>query len=647
MMRMLLISMAAATLMGNPVQRVVGLLTDMQNKLETEKKQDEDLYEKMQCWCTTNEKEKGAAVEIAGSRITSLTNSIETGVAKSAELKANIVRLEKDIAKNMEALSGASALRTKENGEFVGEEADLAASLESVTNAVAALSSQHGFMQSGEALVQVKAAVHRAMAGGKLSAQQKTDVQSLLAQPVAANSYNSRSGAIFGIMSQMKETFTTDLEGSRADEARAQSEFEELSSAKKDEISSAKTMKNDKTTELAETAENLANDKHDLELTNKALSTDQAFLADLTARCAKSDADFTARTTARAAEIAGVQETIGILTDDAARDLFNNQLGFVQIQASDRRAHAVVALKKLAMKSGSTSLLALAATARLDSFENVKKEIDSMVSALKKEMADETEHRDFCIKEITKNEFEQKDKNGEIADLEVNIADLEASIDTLASEIKELEAQVSEMQVQIKRASEDRAAENKEFQQTVADQRATQMILAKAAARMEEVYAPKEEETQESFLQQEPGAAAPPPPSDFKEYKQNDSAGGVMGLLNEIIADTKRMEEESLMGEQDSQSSYEAFVADTGKSIAAANRSIVQKQEEKAAKEASAASDKSSHKAAGKALASLKEYNGQLHSSCDYVMKNYGARQEARGQEIDSLGQVKAILSGA
>ena len=42
--------------------------------------------------------------------------------------------------------------------------------------------------------------------------------------------------------------------------------------------------------------------------------------------------------------------------------------------------------------------------------------------------------------------------------------------------------------MQIKRASEDRELENKEFQQTVADQRATQGILKKALDRLKVVY---------------------------------------------------------------------------------------------------------------------------------------------------------------
>merc|ERR1719218_425600 len=108
----------------------------------------------------------------------------------------------------------------------------------------------------------------------------------------------------------------------------------------------------------------------------------------------------------------------------------------------------------------------------------------------------------------------------EKSDLEASIADLGSTIETLTSDLANLKAEIQEMNVQVKRASEDREAENKEFQQTVADQRATQQILQKALDRLNAFYAER------SLLQVKkddpvPGAAAPPPPPGFKEYKKN------------------------------------------------------------------------------------------------------------------------------
>ena len=46
-------------------------------------------------------------------------------------------------------------------------------------------------------------------------------------------------------------------------------------------------------------------------------------------------------------------------------------------------------------------------------------------------------------------------------------------------------------------------------------------------------------------------------------------------------------------------------------------------------------------------LEQLANEDADLHSSCDFVLKNFEIRQTARDQEIEALKQAKAILSGA
>ena len=42
---------------NRPVTKVITLLKDMLKQLEKEGAEDEDIYEKMSCWCQTNDKE--------------------------------------------------------------------------------------------------------------------------------------------------------------------------------------------------------------------------------------------------------------------------------------------------------------------------------------------------------------------------------------------------------------------------------------------------------------------------------------------------------------------------------------------------------------------------------------------------------------
>merc|ERR1719157_57781 len=197
------------------------------------------------------------------------------------------------------------------------------------------------------------------------------------------------------------------------------------------------------------------------------------------------------------------------------------------------------------------------------------------------------------------------------------------------------------MNVQMKRAGEDREKENQEFQQTVADQRASQKLLQAALNILKGFYEKKEA----AFLKQEP--VGPPPPPGFKEYKNNAAAGGVMGMIQQIINDAKAMEAETIRSEEDAQKAYEDFVKETNASIEEKSKDIVNKSEEKAKAEGDLVQAQEEKESVMLELEQLSNYNAQLHQSCDFVTKNFEIRQTARDEEIEALRQAKAILSGA
>merc|ERR1719421_387379 len=101
-----------------PVTKVINLLKDMQKQLEQEAEEDEEIYEKMACWCETNEKEKTKAIADAEARIEDLTTETESLTAASARLNTEIKNLEKEVEANQKALDQATAIRTKELAEF-------------------------------------------------------------------------------------------------------------------------------------------------------------------------------------------------------------------------------------------------------------------------------------------------------------------------------------------------------------------------------------------------------------------------------------------------------------------------------------------------------------------------------------------------
>merc|ERR1719240_1721738 len=68
----------------------------------------------MQCWCTTNDKEKTEAIAEAEVTIDQLGSRIEELTAQSARLNVEILHLHEEIAENQEALEAAIKIREKE-----------------------------------------------------------------------------------------------------------------------------------------------------------------------------------------------------------------------------------------------------------------------------------------------------------------------------------------------------------------------------------------------------------------------------------------------------------------------------------------------------------------------------------------------------
>merc|ERR1719460_3082833 len=73
-------------------------------------------------------------------------------------------------------------------------------------------------------------------------------------------------------------------------------------------------------------------------------------------------------------------------------------------------------------------------------------------------------------------------------DQTTSIENLQSSIKTLTDEIAAAKSQIAQNTINLQRAGENRIKENADFQKTVADQVATQEILAKALDKLATFY---------------------------------------------------------------------------------------------------------------------------------------------------------------
>merc|ERR1719221_873654 len=177
----------------------------MLKQLEKEAEQDEEIYDKLACWCEVNDREKTKSIKEAEARIEMLTTKIEELTADSARLSTEIKNLEQEVAQNQDALAKATALREKQLAEFNAEEKDLLESISALKAAITVLSKHHG---------------------GSLVQLPRSHIMGIAA--TLQFQMNKHASLLEGVLTQMRETFESNLSASQKEEMANQKAYEEL-----------------------------------------------------------------------------------------------------------------------------------------------------------------------------------------------------------------------------------------------------------------------------------------------------------------------------------------------------------------------------------------------------------------------------------
>merc|ERR1712190_259653 len=315
---------------NRPVSKVITLLKDMLKQLEKEAEEDEEIYDKVACWCETNDREKTKAIADAEAKVADLTVKIEELTAGSARLNTEIKNHEKEVAANQEALDQATAIREKQLAEFNAEEKDLLESISALKAAITVLAKHHGgallqlprsHVLGVAATLQHELQKHAALLQGVLTHSERKAASAFIqapedyfdASPTFKQSYAPQSGEIFGILRQMKETFEANLSDAQKEEMANQKAYEDLKAAKEAEIAAGQAQIDTKTQELADTDEKLAQAKEDIEDSRNALAADEKFLMMLKEKCQMTDKEWEERQKTRQLEMEAVSKALAIL----------------------------------------------------------------------------------------------------------------------------------------------------------------------------------------------------------------------------------------------------------------------------------------------------------------------------------------------
>lgn len=650
-------SASATSTAANPIRKVVTMLQTMQKKVEAEGLKEKALYDKFMCYCKTGKGDLDASISAADVKLPQVASDIEAAQAKKAQLASDLVSHKKDRDAAKAAIAEATTVREKEAAEYAKEKGELDSNVAAIDKAVAALEKgmAGAFLQSQTAQVVLKVIQSRQ----SILDADREEIVSFLSGS-SSSSYAPSSGEVVGLLKQIADEMGGSLADATKTETAAIETYEALIAAKKKEIAALTESIEKKTVRVGELGVEIEEMKNDLSDTEAALVADKEFLAKLETDCSTKTSEWDEIEKTRSEELVAIAETIKILNDDDALELFKKTLPSasasslvqVEVTSASQKASVLAMLSKL-QKRPQLDFIMLALHGKKIGFGKVIKMIDNMVATLKTEQSDDDHKKEYCAKQFDVTEDKLKTLARSVSDTEANIATLEDSISTLASEIKALEDGIAALDKLVAEATEQRKAENSDYKSLMAEDAAAKQILAFAINRLNKFYNPKlyaaTTFTQISMHSQRKGVEAPPPPPEapgaFKA--KTEESTGVIAMINMLVKDLDKEMQEAEVSEANAQKEYEASMQEAADKRAADSKSITEKESAKA----EAGSDLEAAKAAkasdSETIMATEAYLSSMHAECDWLLQYFDVRKEARSGEIDSLERAKAVLSGA
>merc|ERR1719199_1682330 len=118
-------------------------------------------------------------------------------------------------------------------------------------------------------------------------------------------------------------------------------------------------------------------------------------------------------------------------------------------------------------------------------------------------------------------------------------------------------------------------------------------------------------------------------------------------MIDLLIADLDKEMTVAKATEKDAQGDYEEAMKDAAEKRAMDSKSLQDREAAKAALTADLQTYTDDNASASNELGATNQYIADLHLECDWLLKYFDVRAEARASETDALGKAKAVLSGA
>jgi len=627
------------------------------------------------CYCKNGAESLEKGIADAGPKISQLASAIEAAEAKKAGLDNEIANHQAEQAAAKKDMAEATALREQEKAQHDSALAEEEAELGPINDALAALDKGAGasFIQSSAAQALKKVV----QAKDNMNDGDRTDLVAFLSNE-ADSDYAPADSEITGILKTMKDEVTANIADLKKDEAASVKSYDGVMAAKNKELAPIQEMIEEKRLRSGQIPVDVTEMKNDLGDTGEQIVEDKKFLSDLAANCATKEKFFQENVKNRGQELQALADTIKVLNDDDALELFKKTLpgasSFLQISESteEMRARALSALTSAGSHNVGVDFIVLSLQGKKAGFEQVIKLIDDLTAALEKEGQDDAEKKDYCAEQFDEADDKKKVTEHEVADHASTIADLESVPAQLSDEIDALSDGIRDLDKSVAEATAQRKEEAAAYAPLMANDATAKELILFAKNRLNKFYNPKQYKDPNAELSDEDRATLaaggtlapteaggiagtgigfsqlPPPPAAVEGYtKKSEESTGVIALMDLLVKDLDKEMLEAKMTEKNAQEDYENFMSDAAAKRSKDSKTLSEKEGALADTKARLVEVKDAKAAADRNLMSVEQYISKLHAECDWLIKYFDLRNEARNGEIEAMQKAKAILNGA
>eukprot|EP00933_Yihiella_yeosuensis_P018779 TRINITY_DN1531_c1_g1_i1.p2 TRINITY_DN1531_c1_g1~~TRINITY_DN1531_c1_g1_i1.p2 ORF type:complete len:691 (-),score=235.05 TRINITY_DN1531_c1_g1_i1:178-2250(-) len=662
---------------SNPIRKVTNLLQKMYEKIENEGEKEKELYDKFMCHCKKELSAFGEGKEKFEAMVPQLESQVAQVTGDIEKYSTEIDSMRAERGDSQASIQAAKVKREQGKDAFAKQKADFDANIAAMNKAIPVLEKATGFLQTKtmalsvlpqETLKRIEQLVMNTKALGEADRQSFTAFLAIGTEEEDAEE-SPDSSSVKVMIEKTRDEEVKEAEELDGEEEEEENIFLKLMKSKNTEIETLENSIALKIDKVGELKVQLVELKGQLSDAQNALGKDFAVVEALAKECKAKTADFEVRTKTRAEELVAVQDTIKILSSDDALETFKKNLpaaSFLQLSSGsgkeNLRKKALGLVQKFGKsKSKNTKVVLdtvlLALSSKGVDFSKVMKMIDDMVKVLRTEQKDEDKKKGYCEETFFDNQKKLKVLNRKIQGFDEAVNAQQTIIETMSEEIKVLAAGIKELDESVTDSTAQRQKENQEYQELVAGNEQAKNLLRMAKKRMNQFYHPKVAELDKIEV------ATPPAfyqvdielhdqrkekPGTYGEFKTSEGSGNrIVNMLQDIINDLDAENAEAKHNENESQRFYEDLLADSKAKRKADADAITDKEKARA----NAQTEKINH---GTALKDEKEelnqvqlFDLEVHTDCDWMLQNYGARKEARSTEQDGLEQAKSVLAGA